>query len=98
MQNNQEFATALRLGDFRETTPIETSPLDGLVLTVPDTIIYHRGVKAKLMPMDVTVECDGGIVSFYGPGKAIELMLEIDELRAIMRLFDVAESDEGKEE
>lgn len=61
---------------------------ESLILTVPNTIVYHRGVKAKDMPMDVTVEYDGWLICFYGPGRAIELIFELDELRAIMRLFD----------
>lgn len=92
MNNNQEFGT-LRLNDFSEATPIETSPLDFVVLTMPGSITYHRGVKASKQAMDVTVERDKGLICFYGPNKAIELMFEVEELRAIMRLFDVPEDD-----
>lgn len=78
---------------FRDVSIKEPDSL-GLVLTLSDTIVYHRGVKTKTMPMDITVEYEDGLICFYGPGKAIEMMLTIEELRAIMRLFDVPQDKE----
>lgn len=94
MHNNQEYAQSFRLNDFGNVSTKEPDVELNLVLTIPGSIVYHRGVKASKGMMDVTVERDKGLICFYGPNKAIELMFEIEELRAIMRLFDVAESDE----
>lgn len=92
MHNNQEFG--FRLREALDSSTKEPDFSRGLVLTVPSTIHYSKGVKAKEELMDVTVEEDGGLIYFLGPGNAIYMVFEIEELRAIMRLFDVAESDE----
>lgn len=90
MNKDQEFG--LRLNDFGDVSTREPDSL-GLTLTIPNTIVYHRGVKARGMQMmDITVEGDDGLICFYGPNKAIELIFVIDELRAIMRLFDTGSS------
>lgn len=83
------------------SAPVTCSPLDGMVLTLPDTIVYKRGVKAKPdEAFDITVEYDDGLIIMYSPNKAIELAFKLDELRAIMRLFDPARAsvpqDEGR--
>lgn len=58
-------------------------------LFIPDVMWINRGVAKKDDIQGVEVTLDDEEVTIALPGNAIEVILTLEELRAIMRLFDV---------
>lgn len=64
-----------------------------MILRIPEAIYINRNLRPKDDPQEVEVELVDNTLSFGFNDGAINLYLTLDEMRAIMRLFDAPGGD-----
>lgn len=64
-----------------------------MILQIPNALHINRGVRAKDDALDVNVELDSNCIWINSDptNSAIQIVLTLDEVRSIVRLFNVLE-------